>query len=195
MESQFTQHLYEMMAQNMWGVYLCLLVAPFIQEDAAVIGAASLSLTAMVNPALIFILCAFGLIASDLWKYWLGRAARTRDWAKKFAEKPAVTKAEGLMGDKLGTSLMTVRFVPGARIAFYIAAGYFLASWLRFAVWVVLSAIVYIGVVFALFHAIGIIAGEAAKFWLPVFAIAALFLYLLVQQARTRRRSAVGESQ
>ncbi len=194
MESDFAAHLSQMMADNMWGVYACLLIAPFVQEDAAVIGAASLSLASMGDSALIFLFVAIGLTASDLWKYWLGRAARTRAWAKRFAEKPAVAKAENLVREKLGATLMTVRFVPGTRIPLYVASGYFQAPWLQFAFWIAVSAIAYIAIAFALFHSVGAVAGEAAKVWLPVIAISVLLLYLLVRWMKSRHVRPEGES-
>ena len=54
MESDFTAHLHQAMSDNMWGVYLCLIIAPFVQEDAAVIGAASVSLSGMADSVLVF---------------------------------------------------------------------------------------------------------------------------------------------
>ncbi|MEM8770878.1 MAG: VTT domain-containing protein [Pseudomonadota bacterium] len=184
MESEFTAHLLDMMHDNMWGVYLCLLIAPFLQEDAAVIGAASLSLASMGDNWLILLFITLGLSCSDLWKYWLGRAARTQGWAKRFAQKPGVAKAERLVQNNLGRNLMAVRFVPGTRIVFYIASGYFEASWPRFAFWVIFSAIIYIILAFALFHAVGMVAGEAARIWLPAVALAALLVYLLIRKMR-----------
>lgn len=183
MLADFLTHLHDMMVANMWGVYLGIFLAPFMQEDAAVISAAGLSLAAMGEQHLIFAAISAGLISSDLWKYWLGRAARTQGWARRFAAKPAIAKAEALVKDKLAVTLMTVRFIPGARIAFYIAAGYFNASWLRFAFWIVVSALVYILVVFGFFHAVGMVAGEQAKVWLPGVAIVTLFGYLLMRWA------------
>ena len=194
MDSEFAIHLHQMMAENMWGVYFCLLIAPFVQEDAAVIGAASLSLASMGDTALIFLFITLGLTASDLWKYWLGRTARTRGWAKRFAENPAVAKAEDLVRGKLGATLMTVRFVPGTRIPLYIASGFFGASWARFAFWIAFSAIIYIAIAFALFHTVGAVAGESAKVWLPVIAISALLVYLLYRATKSRMRRGGGET-
>lgn len=193
MDPDLTAHLHQMMVDNMWGVYLCLLIAPFLQEDAAVIGAASLSLAAMGDTALIFLFVATGLTASDLWKYWLGRAARTRNWAKRFAEKPAVAKAETLVRNKLGAALMTVRFVPGTRIPLYVASGYFNASWAQFALWIIVSAVAYIALAFAVFQLLGAAAGEAAKVWLPVIAISILLGYLLFRAIRSRGDGPAGE--
>lgn len=183
-----------MMSQNMWAVYLCIFAAPFIQEDAAVIAAASLSLGAMVSGPLIFGAVAIGLIASDLWKYWLGRAARSRGWAAGFAQRSSVVRAESAVLQKLGATLMTVRFVPGARIALYIAAGFFEASWPRFAGWIVVSAFCYVAAIFGLFHLIGAVAGEKARLWLPLFAFAALLGYLLYRKVRAKQPAAGAET-
>ena len=195
MESDLLTHLHDMMVDNMWGVYLGLFLAPFLQEDAAVISAASLSLAAMGDGTTLFFAVTAGLTASDLWKYWLGRAARSQGWAKKFAAKPAVTRAEELVRSKLAATLMTVRFIPGTRIALYIAAGYFGASWPKFVFWIVISALVYVGAAFALFHTVGMVAGEAARVWLPVVAIGGLLIYLLYRGIRARAGSPVEEMQ
>ena len=77
-----------------WIVYLCALIAPFVQEDAAVLGAASASVSGIGSPMLMFIAITLGLTFSDLWKYWLGRAAISQDWAKKHAESPKILKAK-----------------------------------------------------------------------------------------------------
>ena len=184
--------MYEAIAPHMPGIYACLFLAPFVQEDTAVIASASLSLAAMGDGQLLFTVTTLGLIASDLWKYWLGRAARTQAWAHKFAEKRSVAKAEALVVKRLGATLMTARFVPGTRIPLYIASGYFKASWPRFAFWVSMSAITYVAVIFALFHAIGAVAGEQAKLWLPAVAVGLLALVLLTVYVRQRSPARAG---
>lgn len=130
-------------------VYLLIIIAPFIQEDSAVWGAAALSLTGLGEPALIFILILVGLTVSDLWKYWLGRAGRTAKWAARFVEKPRVQTAEKLVKGALCPALFAARFTPGARVALYLACGFFNASWNRFAFYVALSALAYIAIAFA----------------------------------------------
>ena len=86
-----------------------------------------------------------GLDISDLWKYWLGRAAITRPGARKYAENPRITKAKDGIVNNLGKSLIIARFVPGTRIPLYIASGFFRASFLKFAFYILLSALMYIG--------------------------------------------------
>ncbi len=181
--------LHDLMASNMWAVYACVFVAPFVQEDAGVIGAASLSLGGMGAPAILLLLTVSGLIASDLWKFWVGRFAQNREWARRFAAKPAVERAKELVDKRLGAAIATARFLPGARIALYVAAGYFGASWPRFAFWVAASAALYVGIVFGLFHALGAALGESARTWLPVGAFAALAIALAARAILGRRNA------
>ncbi len=154
-----------------WGIYLCLLIAPFVQEDAAVIGAASASSIGMGEPVWLFVSLIVGLSASDLWKYWAGRAARTRHWAEKFAQKDGVQAAKGKVLKRLGHTLMAVRFIPGTRIPTYVAAGFFKAPFGAFSLWVVLSGMLYGFIVFALFHALGEVGGTRIKTIMPIIAI------------------------
>lgn len=185
-ETALMNAMHEAMAPHMGAVYLSLFFAPFVQEEAAVIAAASLSLAGMGDGPLLFAVASGGLTASDLWKYWAGRLARTQGWARRLAQTPAVAKAEPLVRDRLGKTLLSVRFIPGARIPLYIAAGYFGASWPRYALWIAVSVVIYVAAYFALFHAVGMAAGEKAKVWLPVAAIALLASFLVFSALRKR---------
>ena len=166
--------------------YLCALVTPFIQEDAAVLVAASASVSGIGNPFIMFASITVGLTMSDLWKYWLGRAAITQPWARKHAESPRIAKAKDSIVNNLGKSLLVARFVPGARIPLYIAAGFFKASFLKFAFFILLSALIYIGIAFGLFHILGEVAGEEAKKYLPIVAVV-LFIGLIVFKTIKKR--------
>lgn len=159
------------MENTEWIAYLCALIGPFIQEDAAVLGAASASVSGIGSPYLMFVAITIGLTISDLWKYWLGRAAISQDWAKKHAQSPKIAKAKDNIVHNLGKSIMVARFIPGARIPLYIAAGFFKASFLKFATFIFISALAYIGIAFALFNLLGEVAGEEAKKYLPIVAV------------------------
>ena len=162
-----------------WFVYLCAIIGPFIQEDAAVLGAASASVSGLGTPIGMFIAITIGLTLSDLWKYWLGRAAISQPWAKKHAESPRILKAQDSIVHNLGKSIMIARFIPGTRIPLYIAAGFFRASFIKFTVFIFLSALIYIGIAFGLFNLLGEVAGEEAKKYLPIVAIVG-FGFLLI---------------
>lgn len=164
-------------AMSGWVLYLTIFALPFIQEDAAVIGAATASLAGapfvFVVPAIML-----GLVCSDAWKYWLGRFARRHEWAHKFAEKPGVSVAGDLIRKEFLQTMMTARFVPGTRIPTYVAAGFFKANYPRYVVVLILTAALYVAIMFGLFHGLGAVAGEKAKIWLPLIAIGLLVLYV-----------------
>lgn len=161
-----------------WGLYLAIFVMPFIQEDAAVIGAATASLAGAAPTVTIIAVVMIGLIGSDAWKYWLGRFARRHQWAHKFAEKPGVSIAGDLVRKEFIQTMLTARFVPGTRIPTYIACGFFKANYLRYIVVLALTASMYVALVFTLFHSVGAVAGEQAKIWLPVIAVTLLVSYV-----------------
>lgn len=169
-----------------WYVYLCALLAPFVQEDAAVLGAASASVSGIGSPIGMFAAITIGLTLSDLWKYWLGRAAISQDWARKHAESPKILKAKDSIVHNLGKSIMIARFIPGTRIPLYIASGFFKASFLKFAMFIFLSALIYIGVAFALFNALGEVAGEEAKKYLPVVAIMGFIALIVFKKVKSK---------
>ncbi|MEM9838771.1 MAG: VTT domain-containing protein [Pseudomonadota bacterium] len=179
-----------LMSENMMWVYLGIFLAPFVQEDAAVISAASLAATGMGQEAAILGVALAGLSASDLWKYTIGMAARQQAWAKRFAEKPRVEAAGRVVREKLGQAIFAARFVPGTRIALYIAAGYFSAPFWRFAVFIVASAAVLIGGLFALLRVLGDVVGDSAVLIVSLTALSVLMVYVLFKVIRARQRGA-----
>ena len=168
----------DMAAMSGWLLYLTIFALPFVQEDAAVIGAATASLAGAAPTEFIVVAIMTGLVCSDAWKYWLGRFARRHHWAHKFAEKPGVSVAGDLVRKEFIQTMLTARFVPGTRIPTYVACGFFKAEYLRYVLVLILTAALYVGITFSLFHTIGAVAGEQAKFWLPAIAIGLLVVYV-----------------
>lgn len=165
------------MALSGLALYAGIFFLPFIQEDAAVIAAATASITGLGPVAFIFATILAGLTASDVWKYWIGYAARRYEWAHRFAEKPGVSVAGDLVRNELGKTLYMARFVPGTRIPTYVACGFFLINYPKFVAIVILTAFTYVSISFALFHSVGAVAGEQAKYWLPAIAVTLVVSY------------------
>lgn len=159
-------------------LYAGLFILPFVQEDVAVVAAATASLMGAGSTAVLFVVILLGLTASDVWKYWIGYFARRHAWAHRFAEKKGVSVAGDLVRNELGKTLFVARFVPGTRVPSYIACGFFKIEYAKFCALVVLTAFTYVAVSFALFHSVGAIAGEQTKFWLPGIAVTCLCGYL-----------------
>lgn len=180
-----------------WGIYALVAVAPFIQEDSAIIGAAAASAAGAGSTQILFVTLIIGLSISDLWKYWLGRAGHTYDWGRKFAEKPSVAAVRTKVVNRLGLSLVTARFVPGTRIPLYIACGFFKAPFWKVSVFVVFSAILYAAIAFALFHWLGDMAGDRIHTYAPVVAIVvvAFVITYVATNAWMQRSSSIEESE
>lgn len=172
-----------------FALYAGLFLLPFLQEDAAVIAAATAAINHQGPLTYIFIAVLLGLTASDVWKYWLGYFARKYKWAHKFAEKPGVSVAGDLVRQDLAKTLYAARFIPGTRIPTYVACGFFQAPYFKFVALVVLTAFTYVSISFAVFHTVGMVAGEQAKYWLPVIAIALIGGYALMRWLRHRRKN------
>ena len=168
-------------------LYLTIFALPFIQEDAAVIGAAAASLTGIAPSYYLFATILAGLVSSDAWKYWIGRAARRYEWAHKVADKPGVSVAGDLIKREFVQTMLTARFVPGTRIPTYVACGFFRSHYGKFVATLVFTASLYVSLMFILFHAGGQVAGEKAKFWMPVIAVIALACYLGFRWMTQRR--------
>ncbi len=157
---------------------LGLFIGPFVQEDLAVIGAASLSimhpaLTPIILPVIMIVLWA-----SDVWKYLPGKWARDKGKALDPALRPRAAAVITGLNTHPGKTLMTVRFIPFARIAAYVAAGYAGVPFARFGFWIALSGALYIGIIFAMFHLLGAVLAEQVKVYLPLIGlgIAALLI-------------------
>ncbi len=174
----------DLLHANSWAIYLCSFIAPFVQEDIAVLGAVSAMISKMGNPLGLFTSISIGLILSDLWKYWLGRAAITQAWAQKYSDKPAVHAAHAKLENNMLKTIFVSRFLPGARIPLYIAAGFFKLPFSKFAASICVTAIFYIGLIYTLFLGLGEIAGERLKTYLPLVVLAGVVLFLVVQRIR-----------
>lgn len=173
------------------GIYISALLAPFVQEDAAVLGAAAASSTSAGDPVGLFAAVLVGLSLSDIWKYGLGRAALTQNWARALAGRAHAQSMRGRVINRLGATLMVVRLLPGTRIPFYLASGLFKAPFGKFVLFIGLSAAVYVGLAFALFIALGAVMGAQLRAWLPALALVLVVFVLAWQAISARTRKSV----
>ncbi|MEZ5946796.1 MAG: hypothetical protein R3C13_07840 [Hyphomonas sp.] len=179
--------LQEAFAAYSWGIYLVVFIGPFIQEDAAIVGAAAASAGGAGDPTAIFTLLLIGLVLSDVWKYWAGRYAVTHPKVRHYAEKPRVLAFKDRIFTRLGLSLLTVRFVPGTRIPFYLAAGFFKAPFPKFIIILCSTALLYVTLAFALFHFLGMALGEEVRQWMPLAVIVIVLVMVGIEVVKHRR--------
>ena len=173
---------------SMWLLYLGLFIGPFVQEDAAVIGAASLSLSESNHWISIFAVILAGLIASDSWKYWLGWAAKYHKWARKYAEGERVQRMRKSVVSNSVKTLIAVRFIPLARVPTYVATGFFGVPYIKYWLSIAFSAVLYVTAIFCGFHLLGEIMGAHFKTYAPFagLVIAAVFVTTIIVKYRTQ---------
>lgn len=177
------------MALHELAIYLAAFVGPFVQEDAAIVGAVTSFLHPEMNKishgSLILGAMMSGLVISDLWKYWIGWAGRTQAWAQKTAARPNVRMVGAKIIAHPGKTLMFARFVPGTRIPAYIAAGFFGVPFRRFAFWIVVSAIAYVAVAVISLTVAGLALGKQGQLILAAALVVGLIGYMLLKKVAT----------
>ena len=181
----------DLLLNHAWAVYGIAILLPFVQEDAAVIGAASAAATGHGDAAGLFAATLFGLILSDTWKYWAGRFAHAHPGTAKLATDPRVLAARERVVNRLGVALIIARFVPGTRIPLYVACGLFKAPFPRFFITIIFSGALYLAIAFIAFATLGATLGEQIRTAILVVVVVAILAVLAVQWiARSLRKSA-----
>ena len=168
-------------------IYIGVFFGPFVQEDAAVLAAASLSAN---NPGYfptMFFVILVGLILSDVWKYWIGWAALKNPRARAFAEKKHVADLQDKVQRYTLATLFGARFLPLARIPAYVACGFFKVPYWKFCLMIALTATVYTAVIFTICHLVGEIMGEKFEWLLPIIGVSVALLFVGYQVLKRRR--------
>lgn len=175
-----------------WYLYAGIFLGPFVQEDAAVIAAATLSASDPQHFPNVFFVILFGLFVSDIWKYWIGYSAHASARARKWAEKDKVMSLRDKVERHALTTLLTVRFLPLARVPAYVACGYFKMNYAKFCAIIFATAFLYCIVIFAIIHLLGEVFGEQIELVLGIVACAVILLSVSLLGLRgwlQRRRS------
>ncbi|GHA83127.1 hypothetical protein GCM10009069_03020 [Algimonas arctica] len=171
-----------------WILYIGIFFGPFVQEDAAVIAAATLSAADPNHFPIIFFVILAGLFASDIWKYWIGYAAHTSSRARRYAEREHVTEFRDKVKRNLYMTLLTARFVPLARVPVYVACGYFMVSYPKFCLFIFFTALPYCVVIFALCHGLSEIFGGRIEMIMATIGITVAAIAILSFAVRRARR-------
>lgn len=161
-----------------WAIYVAAFVGPFVQEDAAILGAATAAVSMGLKSAGLFFAVLTGLVVSDTWKYWAGRLAHRSRRASRWVADARVQAARERVLQRLGLTLLVARFVPGTRIPLYLACGVFKAPFWRFLIYITCSATLYVALAFMLFHSVDAMMSERLRLAAPFVAIAIAAVFL-----------------
>jgi membrane protein DedA with SNARE-associated domain len=172
-----------------WALYLALFIAPFLQEDAAVVGSASAASMHEGDAVSILAVSLLGLVLSDGWKYWAGYYAQSWPPAARWANNPKVGALKEGVLKRLGLALLGARFTPGTRIPLYLACGVFRAPFRRFLPLIALTGTLYLGLTFAIFAVLGDILGPQFQRLLPLIVIGVIATIIAVTLVSKRLRN------
>ncbi|MBI1360426.1 MAG: hypothetical protein GC155_09130 [Alphaproteobacteria bacterium] len=176
-------------AGHSWSIYLIAFLAPFVQEDVAVIGAATAAATGQEHGYTLLFWTWVGLFISDGWKYAAGRLANRIPWAAKLASDPRVVTAGGKVLKRLGLTLVIARFVPGTRIPLNVACGLFRVPAVQFLPLIAFSGALYIAISYAVFRTLGAIVGEQVRMAIPFVVVPLVILMVAVMWLRGRKKA------
>ena len=137
-----------------WLLALSVALATLVSEDAALFGAAALVASGRWGLAQAFAATSLGIAAGDLGLYGMGlgagRMVQARPWSRRWLGPERL--AEGRRWLEAGGPglILACRFVPGARLTCYTAAGATRCAFWPFAAAVVCSTLLWVGLVLGL---------------------------------------------
>ena len=168
-------------------IYIAVFLGPFVQEDAAVLLAASLSANNPdYHPTMFFVILA-GLFLSDAWKYWIGWAALKNERARAFTEKKHVADFQDKVQANIVATLFAARFVPLTRIPAYVACGFFRVPYWKYCILIAITAMLYTVIIFASCHLVGEVIGERFEWLMPIGGVILALSYVGYKVWRSKR--------
>lgn len=167
------------LGSNPWAIALAIVLATFVLEDAATIGAALLAAAGGVEPGIALGALFAGIFMGDLMLYGLGAAARTREWARHMIGEKRMVKGRVWLRRRYITALIGARFMPGFRLPTYAASGFLGLPFWPFAGVAAGAGLVWTSLVFSLVFFFGLMVVEHLGVWRWVLAALLLTLVLV----------------
>lgn len=183
------QNLPKFIGVTAFVVMLLLAAATLITEDLTCITAGVMAAQGRIDFALAAFACFLGIYVGDLLLFlagrWLGRAALSRAPIKWFVNERAVARGSEWMQHQGAKVIFISRFLPGARLPTYFAAGALRTSFWKFALYFAVACMVWTPLLVGLAVLLGKGLVESALFagqgvLLKAF-IAAVLIYLAVK--------------
>ncbi|OQX36719.1 MAG: hypothetical protein B0D91_08500 [Oceanospirillales bacterium LUC14_002_19_P2] len=137
------------------GVLVSIVIATYILEDAAIVGAAVLAAEGVVPPFSAFAALFLGIFTGDLWLYGMGYLIRRYPRFQRLAAKPALERARGWLARNMVMTVFLVRLIPGMRLPCYLACGLFALSLRLFFGTVLVASLLWTGALFSGLYLLG----------------------------------------
>jgi membrane protein DedA with SNARE-associated domain len=170
---------------------IAILLATFIIEDAATVGAAMLSADGVLSASWALTALFAGIVLGDIGLYGLGRLASRNSWVHRKLQRRVALDLRHWMGQRLVPMVFTARFIPGARLPSYTASGLLGLPFWRFTLTAAVATALWTLLVFTLVFVFGIYFSERLGLWRWVVAGVVVLALLLIPRARIGSRAEI----
>ncbi|MGH9844518.1 MAG: alpha/beta fold hydrolase, partial [Blastocatellia bacterium] len=189
-------HLPKFMGITAVVVVLLLAASTLVSEDLTCIAAGVMAAQGRIGFALATFACFLGIFVGDLLLFlagrWLGRAALQRIPMRWFVKEEDVRRSSDWFARNGASVIFASRFLPGARLPTYFAAGALRTSFWRFAFYFFLACAVWTPALVALAMLLGkeviesaLVGGQSLFFKILVAGIPILILTRLLVRLST----------
>lgn len=170
-------------------LFLVLLAATFILEDAATVAAVGMAVAGVINPIWAYVAVLSGIIIGDVGLYYIGRGAEKNKWMKRKTEKYDLEKYRKKIQNHSVIAILTSRFIPGARTPTYLAMGYFHVSFTIFFLTAAVAVSLWTTFLFWGLYYLGDIIAPYVSGWTTAFiAIFIVTFYTIITNIRSRKK-------
>ena len=183
-------------------VLLFVAVATFISEDLTCIAAGLLVATGRLGFVPVTAACLAGIVVGDLNAFFagriFGRAALARAPMKWIVTEEQVSRASAWFRERGPAVILASRFLPGTRVATFVAAGVLHTPFLTFALWFGIAALAWTPLLVGISALVGapiLTAFPRFQLWaFPAVVLAAIVAWLLARVLPWAIRKASGRS-
>jgi pimeloyl-ACP methyl ester carboxylesterase/membrane protein DedA with SNARE-associated domain len=170
-------------------VLLFVAVATFISEDLTCVTAGLLVATGRLGFVPVTAACLTGIVLGDLNAFLagriFGRAALARVPMKWIVTEEQVSRASAWFRERGPIVILASRFLPGTRVATFVAAGVLHTPFLTFAFWFGMAALLWTPLLVGVSALVGtpiLTAFPRFRLWaLPAVVVAAIVVWLLAR--------------
>jgi membrane protein DedA with SNARE-associated domain len=166
---------------------IMIVIATFILEDVATIGAGLLALDGYLDPQIALGALIFGIAVGDLGLYGLGAYASGHPRMIRLFGAKRLEKGRRYLDQRLAVALISARMLPGMRMPTYIASGFLGVSFLRFSFIAIIAASIWATVFFTAILLFGRFFVEQIGDNIWILGITLLLLALILPRAWQKR--------
>ena len=150
---------------------IALFLLPFAHEDVAILGGSLLVVEHQLPVGLALLSLYGGIVTSDFAIYGLGALMRRSPRIRRMLLSPRIDRLGHWLGSHTPEIVMMARLLPGLMFPLYLTCGLYRVSLLQFGLTTVLSAAIYLPIVFLLFSTFGTAVLSDLGYWAWILAI------------------------